>query len=348
MKFVVLYNIDYRPDIHKSPAHYYGQILEQVEILEELGFDGVWFGEHHYNGYSFGNPALIATAAALRTSRIRLGTGVSLVPLHHPLKLAEEYGMLDVLSNGRLDYGVGKGFMSYAYDLLGVDQNESSERFREGVKFIEAAWASNGSFNFAGKYFQVKNYHYFPKPIQNPPPIYAAAARTADSYVWAGANGYHLCTSFFSPETDSIRNNIQLYRQAALANGHDPATRNIGGVVQMYCAATKAEALRDGGKFAKNYYRFFGDIDKLGSRPVVGERFENIDVAEFDQRNQVLLGDPDDLIRRIGQIRDYFGANMLYFEIAQGGASREEVLRAIDLFGKEVLPSFQQHGNHHT
>src|SRR5271166_7177200 len=99
MKFGILYNIDYRPEVHGSSASYYGQILEQIEIIEELGFDSVWFGEHHYAGYSFGAPAVIATAAAGRTRRLRLGTGVSLIPLHNPLCLAEEYAMLDVLSN---------------------------------------------------------------------------------------------------------------------------------------------------------------------------------------------------------------------------------------------------------
>ena len=104
MKFGILYNIDYRPEVHGSSARYYGQILDQIQIIEELGFDSVWFGEHHYAGYSFGAPAVIATAAAGRTTRLRLGTGVSLIPLHNPLCLAEEYAMLDVLSNGRLEY----------------------------------------------------------------------------------------------------------------------------------------------------------------------------------------------------------------------------------------------------
>ena len=100
MKFGILYNTDYYPAAHQSPSNYYAQLLEQTELAEKLGFDAVWFGEHHYSGYSFGSPSLIAMAAAARTRRIRLGTGVSLIPLHHPIRLAEEYAMLDVLSGG--------------------------------------------------------------------------------------------------------------------------------------------------------------------------------------------------------------------------------------------------------
>ena len=110
MKFGILYNTDYYPAAHQSPSNYYAQLLEQTELAEKLGFDAVWFGEHHYSGYSFGSPSLIAMAAATRTRRIRLGTGVSLIPLHHTIRLADEYAMLDVLSGGRLEYGIGRGF----------------------------------------------------------------------------------------------------------------------------------------------------------------------------------------------------------------------------------------------
>ena len=116
MKFGILYNTDYHAEAHGPPARYYEQILQQIRLEEELGFHSVWFGEHHYQGYSFGAPPVMAMAAAARTERIRLGTGVSLLPLHHPIRLAEEYATLDVLSGGRLEYGVGRGFLRYPFD----------------------------------------------------------------------------------------------------------------------------------------------------------------------------------------------------------------------------------------
>lgn len=342
MKFCILYNIDYHESVHGSPRNYYDAILRQVDLLEELGYDSVWFSEHHYDGYSFGNPAVMAAVAAQRTSRIRIGTGVSLAPLNHPIRLAEEYGMLDVLSGGRLEYGVGRGFMSYAYDLFGVNQDESAARMREAIQFVDTAWRADGRFDFEGQFVNVRDYGFFPKPIQSPPPIYAAAARTMESYVWAGEQGYHLCTSFFSPERENTREGIRRYREAAAAAGHDVARLDVAGVVQMYCAPTKAEAIENGGRFAKNYYRFFGNIDKRGSRPMVGDRFENIDAVTLDRNNQVLLGDPEDLIRRITDIGDYFGSNILQMEVAQGGADPEEAMRALRLFGEEVIPAFRQ------
>jgi alkanesulfonate monooxygenase SsuD/methylene tetrahydromethanopterin reductase-like flavin-dependent oxidoreductase (luciferase family) len=178
MKFGILYNIDYRPEVHGTSSSYYAQILDEVQLLEELGFDSAWFGEHHYAGYSFGAPAVIATAAAARTSRLRLGTGVSLIPLHHPLLLAEEYAMLDVLSNGRLEYGIGRGFLNYAYQLMGVDRAQSFERFREGTDLIIKAWTAREPFSFAGKFWQLDDYRlFFPTPVQKPPPRSTVPAR---------------------------------------------------------------------------------------------------------------------------------------------------------------------------
>ena len=186
MKFGILYNTDYYPAAHQSPSNYYAQLLEQTELAEKLGFDAVWFGEHHYSGYSFGAPSVIAMAAAARTRRIRLGTGVSLIPLHHPIRLAEEYAMLDVLSGGRLEYGIGRGFLKYSHDVFGIDEDENHERYREGTDLIVKAWTAGGPFSHEGRFWKLNNYSFFPKPLQQPyPPIYASAVLTPHSAIFA-------------------------------------------------------------------------------------------------------------------------------------------------------------------
>ena len=190
MKFGILYNVEYHPEIHGSPSQYYEHILDQIQLEEELGYDAVWFGEHHYSGYSFGSPPLMAMAAAARTKRIRLGTGVSLVPLHHPIRLAEEYAMLDVLSQGRLEYGIGRGFIKYAYEVFGVDEDENVRRYREGTDLLVKAWLADAPFSYQGEFYTLQDYSFFPKPRQQPhPPMYAAGAVTPESYEWAGSRG---------------------------------------------------------------------------------------------------------------------------------------------------------------
>jgi alkanesulfonate monooxygenase SsuD/methylene tetrahydromethanopterin reductase-like flavin-dependent oxidoreductase (luciferase family) len=343
MKFGILYNIDYRPEVHGSSASYYGQILDQIEIIEELGFDSAWFGEHHYAGYSFGAPAVIATAAAGRTRRLRLGTGVSLVPLHHPLRLAEEYAMLDVLSNGRLEYGIGRGFLNYAYQIMGVDRAQSFERFREGTDLIIKAWTASGPFSFEGKFWQLEDYRlFFPTPVQKPhPPIYASGTMSQESYLYAGTRGLHLCTAFFIPDKEAVRSNIALYRKTLAEHGYDPSQRDVAGVFPMYCGESKAESLRYGGECTLNYFKFFGALER-GTGLTASGGFGNRSIEFYDEQRLVLIGEPDSLIERIRWARDYYDTNYLLFEVAQGGASHQATVETLRRFARHVMPAFKE------
>lgn len=155
MKFGILYNTDYYPEAHGSASQYYHQILEQAQFEEALGFDAVWFGEHHYSGYSFGSPPVIAMAAASRTKRIRLGTGVSLIPLNHPIRLAEEYAMLDVPGipaeyDAGINRGLGvpSGFYHFAFEA-GTEaalEEKRKELLAKGVQvtdIMDHDWAKS-------------------------------------------------------------------------------------------------------------------------------------------------------------------------------------------------------------
>jgi alkanesulfonate monooxygenase SsuD/methylene tetrahydromethanopterin reductase-like flavin-dependent oxidoreductase (luciferase family) len=342
MRLGVCYNIDYHPEIHGAPQEYYETILRQVELLEELGYDTVWFSEHHCAAYSFSNPAVIAAAAAQRTKRIRLGTGVSLVPLQHPIFLAEQYGMLDVLSGGRLEYGVGRGYLMQEYDWLKIPIEESHSRYHEAMEFILKAWSADGPIDFHGKHFDVDNYPYFPPPVQKPhPAIYASAAGSVESFVWAAQKGLHLGTALFVPYIERIIEGIALYKKTLAESGFDPATREVMAITQMYCAPTKEEALRDGGAYATNYYRFFAGVNAQARVGTVPDEYKAIRGEDLDANNQVLLGDPEDLVRRINDLGDRLGIDLLLMEVAQGQAPPDKVFKALELFGREVLPHVQ-------
>jgi alkanesulfonate monooxygenase SsuD/methylene tetrahydromethanopterin reductase-like flavin-dependent oxidoreductase (luciferase family) len=354
MKFGILYNIEYYPHVHGSPTQYYSRILEQIEREEELGFESVWFGEHHYAGYSFGSPAVMAMAAAARTQRIRIGTGVSLVPLHQPLRLAEEYAQLDVLSGGRLEYGIGRGFLKLAYDLFGVDEAESHARYHEGAELILKAWTSTGPFSHDGRFFPVQQYTFFPKPLQQPhPPIYASGAITPESFVWAGRNGFHLATAFFLPAREQVRDNIARYRQALIDHHHDPAEKDVAGVYQMYCGATDEEARRDGLGHTVQYLRFFAGLDQV--KPLtsgafshyqggVSRAFGKISIEDMDQQRLLLIGSPERLVDHIGWAQEFYGTTYLLLEVGQGGAPHDKILRSLERFATSVMPFFKNKG----
>lgn len=351
MKFGILYNTDYYPEAHGSAAQYYNQILEQAQFEEELGFESVWFGEHHYSGYSFGSPPVIAMAAASRTRRIRLGTGVSLIPLNHPIRLAEEYAMLDVLSGGRLEYGIGRGFLKYSHQIFGVNEDENHERYHEGTDLIVKAWTANGPFSYDGKFWQLKDYTFFPKPLQQPhPPIYASAVITPESAVYAGSRGFHLSTGLFVPARERVREVIELYRKTLREHGFNPAEKEVSGVFQLYCGESQDEARRNGGQYALQYFKFFSSLDQRAlhtskafeqygggvSRIFAGRTYEDLENARL-----LMIGDPQYIIDQIHWAREYYGVNYLIFEVAQGGEPHELVMQSLKRFAEQVMPAFK-------
>ena len=355
MKFAILYNTEYYSETHGSPSSYYGQILDQAQLAEELGFDAVWFGEHHYSGYSFGSPAIMAMAAAHRTTTLKLGIGVSVVPLNHPIRLAEEYAMLDVLSEGRLEYGVGRGFLKYAYDLIGVDPEESHARYHEGTELIVRAWTSDAPFSFSGKFWKLDNYSFFPRPLQKPhPPIYACATGTPGNFIWAGTRGFHLSTCLFLPFPERTKANIELYRSALRQSGYDPAERDVAGLYQMYCGEDEKEARVHGQIYASRYLKFFGALDQRcpwhppsGRGHLYGtfvpdwvKNLARISRGFDGQSHEFMIGDPETLIKRIRRANEYYGTNYLILEVAQGGVPHEYVIRSLERFAKYVMPAF--------
>ena len=236
MKFGLLYISDYDPDRYKSASHYYGEILEQIQYQEELGFDGVFFAEHYVGGYAFPSPPVFAAAVAQRTKRIRLGTGVTLLPLNNPIRTAEEYAMLDVLSNGRLDFGVGRGVLKAEYELFGIAENESQGRFHESLEIILQAWTQD-SVTFNGKYYKINDVKALPKPVQQPyPPVWTACAVTPESFTWAGRHGFNpMIVPFAYPKHEDLQAKLNLYWSAAKEAGHDISAREVTWCLSSLC-----------------------------------------------------------------------------------------------------------------
>ncbi len=350
MKFGLLFNTDYHAEVHGSATEYFGQLLDQIVLAEELGFHSAWFGEHHYSAYSFGAPAVMLMAAAGRTSRIRLGTGVSLLPIHHPIRLAEEYATLDVLCGGRLEYGVGRGFLRYALDLFGIDEDESHERYREAMQLILRAWTHDEPFSYDGKFWSLEDYQFFPPPVQEPhPPIYASATLTPESFVWTAQMGFHLATACFIPNKQGVRDGIQLYRKTLEELGRDPQGLDVAGVFQMFCGETHAEAHRVAGGRVIDYLEFFGSIDarsphrsKAYEHHQGGTKgmFDGVTSEMLDEQRLLLVSDSEGLVERIEWAQQYYGLNYLLLEVGQGGLAHQRVEESLRRFSKQVMPNF--------
>src|SRR5262249_29699529 len=150
-----------------SERRRYLDLIAQIELGDAIGFDTAWLGELHFSrAFSIlADPLMVLAAAAQRTTRIRLGTAVTLLPLHNPVKIAEEAAIADILSDGRLEFGVGRGTAPIHYAGYDIAQEESRARFEEALDFIQKAWTEE-SFSYQGKFYRARDLTVVPKPVQ--------------------------------------------------------------------------------------------------------------------------------------------------------------------------------------
>src|SRR6267378_2718173 len=222
--------------------------LEQMLAAEPLGYSSVWIAEHHFNDYGLcPAPPVLAAYVAARTRALRLGMGVSLLPLHHPVDLAEELSVLDVVSGGRLDVGIGRGGTLQDYETFQSDRADSRARVEEGIALMRHAW-SGAPFDFQGRFHAAEALHVRPQPIQRPHPPLFIAANSEDSVLSAARLGLPTLSSFFVP-VDELQKRHRLYRETARAAGRsdaeiDELERRSGGMRVVHVAPDREEALR--------------------------------------------------------------------------------------------------------
>jgi len=201
----------------------YDSALEQMLAAEPLGYHSIWFAEHHFNDYGLcPAPPVLAGFVAARTTSIRLGMGVTLLPLHHPVDVAEQLAVLDVVSGGRLDVGIGRGGTLQDYQTFGSERAESRLRVEEGIALMQQCWRAE-PFDFKGRFHSAARLHVRPRPIQRPHPPVFVATNSEDSVVSAAKLGLPTLTAFYVPIDDLCRRQA-VYREVALAAGHAPAT----------------------------------------------------------------------------------------------------------------------------
>ena len=336
MKFGAHYLPTYKPNLDGPVTEFYRRMFEQIVELEQLGFDRVWVTEHHFGDYggSLPHPPTFLSAVACKTSRIRLGVAVSVLPLHNPLDLAESYAMADVISNGRVDFGIGKGSEPVEYRRLGRSQEEATQRMTEGTEIIRQAW-SNDPVNFHGEFFNYDGVRVLPKPVQQPhPPIWVGATRNEHTFRWAGENGFNLMTiPFVHPTMDSVRGLVKIYREAFSAAGHGVAAGEILGKFHIYISDSFDRAMSEATPYMENYHAAHASVDP-------GRKLSHHDLATDMARGFIIVGDPERCIDTIRRWREAVDLTTFSFTFHFGGMPQELALKNIRLFAEHVMPAF--------
>ncbi len=225
MKFGILQFFSW-PERRVALPTVYQRALQRIEIMDQTGYDAVWLTEHHFSDYSVcpSIPVMGAHAAA-RTKRLRIGAGVTLAAFYHPLRLAEEIALLDILSAGRVSWGAGRGFDAKEFKTFNVPMAESADRFREVVDVVVRAWTTD-RLTYQGKYFSFDNIEVLPKPLQQPHPPMWVAAGSPEAIDWAASKGHAILMDPHSTHVE-LGEKKKFYKQKMGEYGYPVAGRDI-------------------------------------------------------------------------------------------------------------------------
>jgi alkanesulfonate monooxygenase SsuD/methylene tetrahydromethanopterin reductase-like flavin-dependent oxidoreductase (luciferase family) len=333
MKFGIFVFGDNHPDLGRSNQKYYEEVLTMAEWAEELGFDSFWLGEHHFYWYgTCVSPPMIIAALGQRTKRIRLGPAISVLPFHHPLVVAEEYGLADNLCGGRLNFAIGSGFSPVEYKTFGMSMEEARERYWESFDVILKAWRQE-EFSHKGKYYQIENGSLYMKPVQKPMPPTWIAASSDETLTKAGELGFSIMAIPFARSGNmlEVKEKIDLFTESYFRTGHRE-NPDIIVALHVYLQRNEENAVQA----ARPHYARVAEYLKTSRRP-------GATVPDFDnikKEKLALFTTPENAVAILKEY-EKIGVTHVISMVNFGGLPMSDVRRTLELMSKEVFPRFK-------
>ena len=325
--------------------------FELAQYAEAWGLDCVWLGEIHFMpSRSVISASLqVASAIASRTRRLHVGTAVTVLPLNHPLRIAEEIATLDHISEGRLEFGIGRSGVARSYDIYGIPYGESQARFREALEIIREAWKGE-PFSYEGEFYRFKNATVSPRPFQVPHPPIRMAANTPETFPAVGQMGLAIFVGLRAAEIPDLQAHLAIYRQAWREGGH-PGEPSVYLRIPVYVSTTEKGAVEEP---RESLMHFFGRqaelaravIGRAGAGPAdrrqaLAERMANLSYDDVLEK-KVAFGTAARVIDRLTQLREELGLDGIVAELNPGGRIPKELeTRSLKLLTHEVMPAFR-------
>ncbi len=315
-----------------SPDQRLREVIEESELADQVGLDVFGVGEHHRPDFAVSSPAVVLAAAATRTERIRLTSAVSVLGSDDPVRVFQDFATLDLLSGGRAEIMAGRGSFIESFPLFGYDLDDYDDLFSEKLDLllelresVRVTWSGNHrpALNDAGVY---------PRPLQDPLPIWVAVGGNPQSFVRAGTLGLPLALAIIGGEPERFAPLVELYREAAREAGHDPAELPVGINSHSYVADTSEQAVEE------FFPAYAGMMNKIGRErgwsPVTRRQFDQL----RSPSGALVVGSPQEVIEKILFQHEIFGHQRFLAQISVGTLPHARVMRAIELFGTEVAP----------
>lgn len=320
------------------PAERLRHLLEEIELADVSGLDAFGLGEHHREEYLDSAPVVILAAAASRTSRIRLASAVTVLSAADPVRVFQSFATLDLLSGGRAEIVAGRGSFVESFPLFGLNLQDYDSLFEEKLDLLLTLRDST-YVHWSGKHrAPLTGQGVFPRPLQNPLPVWLGVGGTPQSFARAGALGLPLMVAIIGGDPAHFRPLVDLYREAGKRAGHKPETLRVGVHALGYVADTDTAASDD---FFPGYAEAFTKIGKERGWPAVTRRqFERL----RDPSGAVIVGDPEAVVKKVIHYDTVLGGiSRLSFQMSVAALPHAKLMHAIELLGSEVAPAVRRY-----
>ena len=311
-------------------------LIEEIELADQVGLDVYGVGEHHRPDYAVSTPAVVLAAAAMRTKRIRLTSAVSVLSSDDPVRVFQDFATVDLLSGGRAEIMAGRGSFIESFPLFGYDLNDYDDLFTEKLDLLLELRAHE-RVTWSGKHrAPIDDLPVYPRPVQNPLPVWIAVGGSPQSVVRAGVLGLPLALAIIGGMPERFAPIIELYRESASRAGHDPSTIKVGINSHAYVADTSQQAADE---FYPAYAAVMTQIGKeRGWPPTSRAQFD----ASRSARGSLVVGSPQEVIDKILFEHELFANDRFLAQVSVGTMPHAHVMRAIELFGTVVAPAVRR------
>lgn len=333
-----------------SDTQVFANAVEQARVADELGYDTVWLAEHHFAPYgTIADPLVLAAAIAQVTTRIRIGTAVMVPSFHSPIQMAERIAMVDNLSDGRFDLGLGRGYQKREFDRFGIPMNESRARMEESITIIEGLLC-NDAFSYQGKFWQLSDVSVYPRPIQQPIPIFIAALRTIETIRWIIDRGYGALIGNPYLADPQLSESVKLFHQIEREEDKSIAGTEVWPLIngfvhedEEFARACPRRSIEIGTQFVLEY----GNPFDRGGTPAheyeaYADWFETHGKSSYEKMLSLditLIGNPDTVTSRMLRMKETDGWQNFMLCLNRGGAIEQtEVLKCMELMATDVIP----------
>jgi probable LLM family oxidoreductase len=319
-----------------DPADRLNDLVAEIEHADQAGLDVFGIGEHHRKDFLDSAPAIILAAAAARTQRIRLTSAVAVLSAADPVRVFQEFATLDLLSRGRAEMVVGRGSFVEAFPLFGLELEDYDELFQEKLELLLEI-RDNELVHWSGRHRPaLTGQGVYPRPVQNPLPVWVGVGGTPQSFVRAGVLGLPLMVAIIGGETRRFAPLVELYREAGVRAGHSLDQLTVGVHSLGYVAETTQQAADE---FFPGYARAMTDVGKeRGWPPMTRAAFD----AQRGKHGALLVGSPQEVAAKILRHSEALGGiSRVTFQMNVASMPHDKMMRAIELLGEQVAPALR-------